>query len=86
MTRVLTFLLCVNIFVTTILLLNVKKVTNQYQEVKETLNSAVETINIFKTIIAGGLIDKAQLVKKGIDHVKQTKFLRNIKDRLFNVV
>jgi hypothetical protein len=86
MSRVLSILLCVNIIVTLLLFSYIRKVTIQIQDAKDSLNSAVEVIRIIQTTLGGGIVDKAQLVKRGFDHIKEAKILTHLKDKFFNGV
>lgn len=81
--RILIVLLCVNVLVTSFLLLKIGTLTIQIQDAKDSFNSAVDTFATIKTLVTGGLIDRAQLMRQGFNNIKESDLISNLKDKLW---
>ena len=78
---ILAILLCINIAVTSILLAKVSSLTTQVHDARQAFNSAIDTVSAIKTVVSGNLIDKAYLLKQGVDQIKNSDIADNLKDK-----
>jgi len=74
-------LLCVNIAVTSTLLWKITYISTQVRETKQTVMATIDALTTVKTLVSGSILDKAQLLKNGVDQLGG--LTTNVKEKFY---